>query len=64
MNRFAPLDRVIVPGEGKGTVTEAGGPNLVIELDDGRTVMLPARYARHDDTREPTDREVYGAGSD
>lgn len=63
--RFAPFDRVVVTlptgEEARGEVLEAGGPSLLVDLHDGRTVFIPARDVKYD---EPTDTEIYGAGSD
>ena len=66
---FAPFDRVIVTDlrtgtQHRGSVSEVGGDGkLVVEYDDGTTVRVGRGFVRHDDDHNPTDTEIYGAGS-
>jgi hypothetical protein len=66
---FAPLDKVTVMDlrtgtRHKGSVREVGGDGyLVVEYDDGTTVRVGRGFVRHDDDYNPTDTEIYGAGS-
>ena len=48
--------------ENFGIVVEKGGPKLVVEYDDGRTVSVHPTFVFHA-PREITDTEIYGAGA-
>lgn len=66
---FAPFDRVIVTDlrtgtQHRGSVSEVGGDGkLVVEYDDGTIIRVGRGFVQHDGSREPTDTEIYGAGS-
>jgi len=48
----------------KGRVDGVLADRLQVEYDDGTIVKVGAAFVRHDDSREPTDTEIYGAGSE